>query len=327
MNQIFTSSPNLSLLIAIPCFNEQSTIADLLESIPREFAGVSSFTVVVIDDGSTDSTREIADAKGAIVITHPTNLGLGAAFRNAVEYALEFNFDLLLTIDADGQFNPLQISNLLESIQSKDFDVVSGSRFLPGSEALGIPRVRIIGNRIYSILISNLANISISDSSCGFRVYSKKALYHLSLTGGFTYTHESLIMLGQQGLKISEIPIEVKYFGNRNSTLTSNLFLYALKTLKIAAKTYFFYAPARVFFYVGNIFTLLTVTFGFMFIYHKLTTGTFAGYFFAGALAAVLGVIGLLCYTASAIALVLRNILKQQSKLLSLTKQIFFREQ
>ena len=122
----------MKVLISVPAYNEATVIASVLNALPSELPGDTSVEVLVIDDGSDDGTADVAAAAGAIVVRHASNRGVGVAFRTALERALRERVDLMVTIDADGQFDPSRIPQLVEPILAGEADLVTGSRFLGG---------------------------------------------------------------------------------------------------------------------------------------------------------------------------------------------------
>jgi glycosyltransferase involved in cell wall biosynthesis len=311
----------MKILVAIPAYNEEAKIAETLNSILLNTTDSHDFDVLVVDDGSTDKTFKIASSINdprIRVIRHLRNLGLGAAFKSAVKSALSTGADIMVTIDADGQFDSSQIKQFISSIENSGSDMVTGSRFLEKSELIDMPIMRNIGNRGYVKAINKIGGISITDASCGFRGYSRKALFHLHLTGRFTYTHETIISLAQQGLEISEIPVRVRYFSERKSSISGSLIRYANRTVKIIIRTYFLYAPTKVFLTVGSVFFTIAIPFAVMFVFNKITTGTYSGYYFAAGIASLFVVVALICFAAAANSLVSNNILKRQNLILSM---------
>ncbi len=118
-----------TLLIAIPCLNEAKTIAAVVAGLPRNLPGISAIDILVVDDGSSDRSAELASAAGAVILRHSRNRGLGIAFQSAVSYAVQHGYDLMLNVDGDGQFSPNVIVRLIEPIIRGDADMVTGSRF------------------------------------------------------------------------------------------------------------------------------------------------------------------------------------------------------
>ena len=142
-----------SLLVGIPCYNEQEHIASVVKSIPKEIAGISHISCVVIDDGSSDDTRFIAASCGVEVIRNEVNLGLGRVYEQLVELAQTRNVDFLVTIDGDGQFDGREMSNLVVKLERENFDVCLGSRFMNRSSIESVPFIRRVGNSFFAILI------------------------------------------------------------------------------------------------------------------------------------------------------------------------------
>ncbi len=231
--------------VFIPAKNEQETIAQVVGAI-RDIVHRTTdapVTVLVGDDGSTDLTKSRAIQAGAIVLHYEKSIGLGSNFRKGVEFALNNGADMLVTIDADGQFDEREAEKLIAPILEGRADFVSGSRFLPESKVEGISSIKRWGNQRVSRLISTITGQHFADVSCGYRVYSKEALLRLNLFGGYTYTHEVFLSLAYWGLRIIEVPIHVQYFPGRQSRIAQSLLIYGWQTSKIILKSLIYYRP------------------------------------------------------------------------------------
>jgi glycosyltransferase involved in cell wall biosynthesis len=194
------------IVAAVPAFNEERTIAKVVLEA-QKFVDV----VLVCDDGSTDSTAEIAERMGADVIRHDQNFGYGAAVRSLFAKARELGADVLVTLDGDGQHDPHGIPALLEPILENKADVVIGSRFLD-SKKNSVPRYRRWGIRLISRLTGAASNHTFQDAQCGFRVYGSKALSGLNLVeNGMGSSVEILMKTKKQGLTIAEVSAKCKY--------------------------------------------------------------------------------------------------------------------
>lgn len=238
-----------SILISIPAKNEALTIARVINNCREHVKDVYGIDpeVLVIDDGSTDNTSDIAKDCGATVKRHEKSVGLGTVFQEAVEYATEAKFDYMVTIDGDGQFDESEISNLLGPLISGEADFTSGSRFISGSQVENMPVVKRYGNWMVSRIVGYILGKRFADVSCGFRAYNKKAILHLNLFGGFTYTQEVFLNLGYKGLRIKEVPVTVRYFEGRKSRIAHNLFRYSTQVMMITLSSLIFYKPLRLF--------------------------------------------------------------------------------
>lgn len=273
----------MKLLVFLPCLNEADTLASVICAIPRAFIGISCVDILVVDDGSTDASASVAQEAGAVVISHGSNRGVGAAFRTAVQYALSNGYDFLTNIDADGQFDPNEIALLIQPLLEGKADFVSGSRFLEKTPIEHMSGIKRWGNYRMSALISQLAGRKFYDVSCGFRAYSREALLRLNLQGKFTYTQEVFLNLAFQGLRIQEVPIQVRYFPGRQSRVAGNLVAYAWKTIKIILKTYrdyrafhFFSLLAVIMWSVGS--TLLLFLFTWWWQHGRFTPHIWSGF-------------------------------------------------
>jgi glycosyltransferase involved in cell wall biosynthesis len=216
----------MKLIINLPAFNEAAKIGETIRKIPQQITGVDEIFIQVIDDGSKDQTVQMAKEAGANeVFSHSLNRGIGITFRTAVEKALENGADIMINMDADGQFEAQDIEKLIQPIIEKRADLVSASRF-GQKKASNMPQIKYILNRAAAWIIGKFMNHPVDDLTCGFRAYSRESLLRLTLSGGFTYTQEVIIDAIGKNLKIEWIPTTVTYFEDRQSRVVKNIFNY-----------------------------------------------------------------------------------------------------
>ncbi len=272
----------MKLVILIPAFNEEDSIQQVINSVPKTIEGISEVLVLVVDDGSSDQTSSLAEQAGAIVVSHPQNRGVGAAFNTGLIKALELGADVMVNIDADGQFSATDIPVLIEPIIASKADFVSGDRFTDKNGHLVRPEymsaLKYWGNKQMSKLISLLTQKQFADVSCGFRAYSREAMLRMNLTRSFTYTQESFIDLANKDVDIKLIPVNVKYFEGRKSRVAGNLLKYMYRTINIISRAYRDYRPLRFFSWLGLPPFLGGLGLGLFSLYHYLTTGSITPY-------------------------------------------------
>jgi glycosyltransferase involved in cell wall biosynthesis len=275
--------------VTIPALNEERTVADVIRGIPREIPGVASVEVLVVDDGSTDCTAKVARAAGAVVVRHPTRRGVGAAFHTGLARGIERGADLIASIDADGQFDPLDLPSLIQPVLAGEADFVTASRFDDPTAAPQMPRVKRLGNRMMSYLISRLAGQRFGDVSCGMRCYSRAAALQLHLLGRFTYTQEVILNLAFKQMRIVEVPVRVR--GEREfgkSRVAGNLWRYAFQTIQIVFRAYRDYRPLHFFGGLAVALLVPAVSLAAFLLLHYLRSGQLSPHKWAGFVAAVL---------------------------------------
>ena len=202
----------MNIIIGIPAYNEEKNIAKILSKIKK-----ITNTIIVCDDGSTDSTSEIARNNDAIVIKHEKNLGYGSAIRSIFLKAKEMNGDILVTFDADGQHQVEDILKVTNPVQDGNVDIVIGSRFLE-KEISQVPEYRKFGIKIITKITNASIKENLTDSQSGFRAYSKQVLSDISLTEkGMGISTEILIKASAKGMKIAEVPIKILYEGETST--------------------------------------------------------------------------------------------------------------
>ena len=281
-----------SALLVIPCFNEEETIENTIKSIPDYID-----KIVVIDDGSTDGSVEIAKSLGVEVISHKTNRGVGAAIRTGIKRALNSNVDIMVNMDADGQFDPEYISKLLDPIIDEGVDFVTASRFFDKKYYPRMSRIKFWGNKFMSFFVSKIIGKRYYDVSCGFRAYSREALLKINLFGEFTYTQETFIDLAFKNMVLMEVPIKVR--GTRKygkSKIASNLFIYGYRTLRIIVKTIRDYRPFMLFSFIGSLSFIIGLIFGLFLLIHYILTGFFTPHKWAGFLSGFMIFMGILFF-------------------------------
>ncbi len=192
------------ILVVVPAYNEERYIGSVILKA-RQYAD----EVIVLDDGSTDDTSEIARLAGATVIRHEENRGYGAAIQSLLAEAKKKNPDILVLLDADSQHNPDEIPSLIKPIISGDSDLVVGSR---QQQKVKIPPYRRVGLRVLSYFSGILSKEKLFDSESGFRVFSRKAITVLEpRESGMAISAETIADAAEKGLKITEVPISIAY--------------------------------------------------------------------------------------------------------------------
>lgn len=290
------------LIVAIPAYNEGKNIKNVIMAIPREFSGISSVLILVIDDGSVDDTSAIAKDLGVVVMRHEKNYGLGKTFRDAVQKSLEYGADYMVNIDGDGQFDPRDIHKLLIPVIEGRADFVSASRFCRKGSYPQMSRMKIMGNIFLAKVISSLIRKDVKDVSCGFRAYNREALLRINLFGNFTYTQETFLDLGMKGLRICEVETSVRYFSDRKSSISGNLIRYAWRTFKIIFRATRDYRPLKIFGGMGIGFFLFGTIFNIFLLLCFVKTGSFTPYKFLGFFGAFFNILGIIIFFLGLIA-------------------------
>ena len=246
----------MEITVGIPAYNEEKNIASIIVKLKK-----IADKIIVCNDGSTDSTSEIAESLGAIVINHPKNLGYGAGINSIFKKSKEINSDILVTFDADGQHQIEDIEKVITPIRNKEADIIIGSRFLDSAED-EIPDYRKFGIRLITKITNSSLKNKITDSQSGFRAYSKDVISKLNISDiGMGISTEILIKSSALDFRIAEVPIHILYEGNTSthnpvSHGTSVLFS-TVKYTSIEHPLKFYGIPSIIFFIIGLSFTYL----------------------------------------------------------------------
>ncbi len=202
-------------LTALPVYNEASQVAPVLDEARRY-----SEEVLVVDDGSTDGTSDILSARRDVrMVRHPTNRGYGAALVSAFDFALRGGYDVLVTIDCDGQHEPRRIPQFVRALLDAEADVVSGSRYLerfPSDSRPPVERYRI--NRMITAEVNHRLGLHLTDAFCGFKAYRVPMLAKIEITEpGYAMPLEFWVQAADLGLKIVELPVPLIYLDEARS--------------------------------------------------------------------------------------------------------------
>lgn len=314
----------MKLGIIIPALNEEEKIAQTIKTIPSSFEGISEVDILVVDDGSVDKTAEFAKGVGVDVISHTQNKGVGAAFQTGLNWALETKKDILVNIDADGQFNPNDIPKIIKPILENKSDVVIADRFANGKPE-NMSGLKYWGNGKMNMLINKLAGTNLRDVSSGFRAFNSESLLRLNLLGGFTYTQESILDLSTKGLRIENVSVDVKYFKSRKSRVASNIPSYAFKTSSIIFRSFRDYSPMRFFGYSGLFLFTIGLLLDLFVSIHYVRNGSFSPYISVILSGIYLNTLGLGIIILGVIADMFDRVRKNQEKIIYYQKVSIYR--
>ena len=209
--------------VVIPAYNERFRLAGILDELKSK-----NFSILVIDDGSIDNTYEVAEKKADFVIRNEKNLGKGISLKKGIDYLLKkTDFDYLVTMDADGQHSPSDLDKFLQKTEDGAYFIVGNRMFNP----IGMPKLRIITNRLMSWLISRIVRQRIPDTQCGFRLIKREVLEKIRITtNNFEIESEILIKAARSGFSIKSVPIRSIYFKSLNSRI--NPFVDTMRFIK-----------------------------------------------------------------------------------------------
>lgn len=235
----------MKLIIQIPCFNEEETLAETVRDLPREVSGFDIVEYLVIDDGSADDTSRVAREAGVHhVVRYPNNQGLAHAFQTGLDASLRFGADVIVNTDADNQYPGRYISELVAPVVDRHADIAVGNRQTDTIEHFS-PIKRFL-QKFGTLTVRRLSGTEIADAPSGFRAYSREAALRLNVLTRFSYTLETLIQAGNMGLKVVNVPITTNA-PTRPSRLAKSVPTFVSRQLATILRLYAFYAPLKTF--------------------------------------------------------------------------------
>lgn len=239
----------MKLIIQIPCYNEEGTLAEALADLPRTLPGIDTIEWLVINDGSSDRTVEVARSCGVDhIVDLPVNQGLAHGFMAGLARALAEGADIIVNTDADNQYNAADIPLLVQPILERRAHLVVGARPIRTIEHFS-PVKRLL-QRVGSTVVRQVSRAPIDDAPSGFRALSREAALRMNVFDGYTYTLESIIQAGRSNLRVVSVPIRVNG-ETRPSRLVRSIRNYVQRSIGSILRTLFVYAPARTFFFLG----------------------------------------------------------------------------
>ena len=260
----------MKLIVQIPCLNEEATLPATIADIPREIDGIDEVEILVIDDGSTDRTAEVAREFGADhVVQFPKNRGLGHAFKAGFDSCLKLGADIIINTDGDNQYYGGDVRELVQPILAGEAEVVIGDRRTVGIAHFGFTKRCL--QKFGSQVISRLARLRVPDVASGFRAYSRAAALQLTTFTDFDHTAEHVVEWGQTRMPVVSVPIRTNPKA-RESRLFSNIGEFVVKSALISLRTYTRYKALKIFAAFGFGTFLIGFLLGLRFLYFFLFT-------------------------------------------------------
>lgn len=282
----------MKLIIQIPCFNEEETLKQTLDDLPRHIDGVDSIEYLVINDGSSDKTTAVAKEWGVDYIVNFTqNKGLAKGFMAGIDVALENGADIIVNTDADNQYKGKDIPKLIGPIIMQKADIVIGER--PIDDTADFCWLKKKLQRLGSWAVRQASNTDIPDAPSGFRAFSREAALRLNVVNDYTYTLETIVQAGREKIPIVSVPIETNE-ALRPSRLARTMFAYVRTSMLTILRAYLVYKPLKAFLFLSLFPTVPGIIIWIRFLYYFFTAGG-AGHIQSLIFACTMIIIGFVC--------------------------------
>lgn len=247
----------MKLIIQIPCLNEEETLPITLNNLPKKIDGIDTIEILIINDGSSDGTVEVARLHGVHhIINFKNNRGLAKAFTSGIDACLKLGADIIVNTDADNQYHGEDIPRLIQPILSGNADVVVGDRETDNIDEFS--KTKKFLQKIGSYVVRKISHTSVTDTTSGFRAYSREAALQINVLSDYTYTLETIIQAGMQRLAIENVKINTNP-KLRSSKLFNSMGEYLKKSILTILRIYATYRPLKVFVSLGLVLSFLGI--------------------------------------------------------------------
>lgn len=259
----------MKLIIQVPCLNEAGTLDIAINALPRTVAGFDTVEWLVIDDGSTDGTGDLARRLGVHhVIRHPLNRGLATAFMTGLDACLRLGADVIVNTDADNQYEAADIPKLTSPILAGEADMVIGARPIDETEHFSWIKKKL--QRLGSWAVRTASKTPVADAPSGFRAISRETAMRLNVFNAYTYTLETIIQAGLSNLRVLSVPIRTNP-DLRPSRLVKSISSYVRRSLVTILRVVVIYRPMKVFAVAGTLLAMMGFLVGLRFLYYYVT--------------------------------------------------------
>jgi len=279
----------MKLIIQIPCLNEENSLPITVADLPRSIAGVDVIEYLIIDDGSTDRTVEVAREIGVHhVVSFRNNRGLASAFKAGIDACLRLGADIIVNTDADNQYCGEDIAKLVGPIVDKKVDIVIGERPIADIEHFSLLKKKL--QRVGSWAVRVASRSDVPDAPSGFRAYSRDAAMRLNVVSAYTYTLETIIQAGLNNMAVLSVPIRTNPM-LRESRLFKSMFSYIRRSIGTIGRIFMLYKPMKSFLSIGLFFIGIGLLIGIRYLIYQFM-GQGEGHVQSLILAAIVFIIG-----------------------------------
>jgi glycosyltransferase involved in cell wall biosynthesis len=281
------------IIVQIPCLNEAATLPETLAEIPRHIEGVDAVEILLIDDGSTDGSADVARRLGVDhIIRSARNRGLATVFKDGIDTALDKGADIIVNTDADNQYPGAAIPQLVAPLLRGEADMVIGDRQVENVDHFSFTKKKL--QALGSWVVRQVSGTSVRDTTSGFRAFTREAAQRLNVVSDYTYTLETIIQAGKKRLAISEVPISARR--TRPSRLFRSNWDYVKRSAATIVRIYAMYEPLKFFSYVSATFILPGVILSLRYLYFREILGEGQGHVQSVVLAGVLLILGFMIF-------------------------------
>lgn len=279
----------MKLIVQIPCLNEEKTLPETINDIPRTIEGIDAVEILIIDDGSTDRTVDVARELGVDhIVSNRGNKGLALTFMKGVDACLQLGADIIVNTDGDNQYNGADIAKLVQPILKGEADIVVGDRKTETIAHFSFIKKKL--QKMGSMMVRFLSGTRVPDAVSGFRAFSRDAAMQLNVVSAYSYTVETIIQAGNKKLSIASVPVGTNP-KTRESRLVKSIPRFIMQQFSTMLRMYAMFKPFRTFFFIGAVFIIIAMVPSVRYIYF-LMIGKGSGHIQSLILATILFVVG-----------------------------------